>query len=248
MAQDTTIDGLLDRRVALEQPAKGYRVAVDTVLLAAAVPAQAGDKVLELGSGVGGAMLCLASRMPELSIIGVEIDNEILLLAASNIARNTFATHCKLRHADATRLPHDFPKSFDHVFMNPPYHEASRHDASPKPKKKKANSDPGDLSRWIASAATALKPNATLTLIHRADRRDEILGLLQPAFGAIEILPTVPKKGDPPHRIVIRARKSKDGQLVECVNFVLHQADGSYTAEAENILRHMKLLPFEKAR
>ena len=68
---------------------------------------------------------------------------------------------------DATRLPHDFPTNYDHVFMNPPYHEATRHDASPKPKKKKANTDPGDLSRWIASAATALKPNATLSLINR---------------------------------------------------------------------------------
>ncbi len=35
---ETTFDGLLNKRIWLEQPAEGFRIAVDTVLLAAAVP------------------------------------------------------------------------------------------------------------------------------------------------------------------------------------------------------------------
>ena len=52
MAQATSIDGLLDRRVTLEQPAEGYRVAVDITV--GSYYLKAGEKAL--GTGVGGAM------------------------------------------------------------------------------------------------------------------------------------------------------------------------------------------------
>jgi len=60
---DLTEDALLGQRVRLRQPRRGYRAAIDPVLLAAAVPARAGDRVLELGAGVGAAALCLAARV-----------------------------------------------------------------------------------------------------------------------------------------------------------------------------------------
>jgi tRNA1(Val) A37 N6-methylase TrmN6 len=65
MAEEgTTEDGLLGGSVRLIQQAGGYRVAIDPVLLAAAVPAAAGDHVLDAGAGVAAAALCLAARVP----------------------------------------------------------------------------------------------------------------------------------------------------------------------------------------
>ncbi|MEL6264223.1 MAG: methyltransferase, partial [Pseudomonadota bacterium] len=61
-----THDRLLGGRVGLTQPRQGYRAATDPVLLAAAVPAAAGETVLELGIGAGAAVLCLAARVPGL--------------------------------------------------------------------------------------------------------------------------------------------------------------------------------------
>ncbi|SVE43912.1 uncharacterized protein METZ01_LOCUS496766, partial [marine metagenome] len=48
-----TEDKLLGGRVRFRQPASGYRVAIDPVLLASAVPAVSGSRVLDLGTGVG---------------------------------------------------------------------------------------------------------------------------------------------------------------------------------------------------
>ena len=62
-APTATEDWLLDGKVRLRQPAMGYRVAIDPILLAAAVPAVAGEVVLELGSGTGAAALCLHHRV-----------------------------------------------------------------------------------------------------------------------------------------------------------------------------------------
>ena len=48
-------DALLGGKVILRQPVRGHRFGHDAVLLAAATPAQAGQHVVELGSGVGAA-------------------------------------------------------------------------------------------------------------------------------------------------------------------------------------------------
>src|SRR5690348_10207584 len=74
-------DALLGGRVKLLQPVEGYRVAIDPVLLAAAVPAGAGDSVLDLGCGVGAAALCLAARVPGCRVTGVEVQRELVWLA-----------------------------------------------------------------------------------------------------------------------------------------------------------------------
>ena len=66
-------DALLGGRVRLRQPKTGYRVAIDPVLLAAAVPASLVDTVLDVGCGVGAASLCLAARVPGCRITGIEM-------------------------------------------------------------------------------------------------------------------------------------------------------------------------------
>ncbi len=241
----TSLDGLLDRRVTLEQSTIGYRVAVDTVLLAAAVPALEGDKILDMGCGVGGAMICLACRVPNIKGLGIEVVPDLVELCHHNIGRNAFASGLGVRREDATSLPSDLLASFDHVLMNPPYHEEKRHDASPNNLKHAANIEKtGDLALWVASAAAALKTSGTLTMIHRADRHDEILSLLRKSFGEIEVLPLLPKVGTVPKRILFRARKNATFIVQNCYPVILHQDSGDYTEEADTILRLGEELPF----
>ena len=241
----TTLDGLLDRRVTLEQPAAGYRVAVDTVMLAAAVPAKGGEHALDLGCGVGGAMLCLACRVSGLSITGIEIQGELARLCENNIARNKFDAKLSVHEGDATQLPQNFMGAFDQVLMNPPYHAEARHDVSPDAQKRTANTEKsGELASWIASAASALKSSGTITLIHRADRSDEILALLTVNFASIEIVPLLPKINAKPARIILRARKAATPAVTHCLPLILHGENGTYTDAAESILRHGKPLEF----
>ena len=50
-----TEDKILGGRITILQPKKGYRVAIDPILMAASVPARKGDKILEIGAGSGAA-------------------------------------------------------------------------------------------------------------------------------------------------------------------------------------------------
>ena len=68
---DITQDGFLGGKLRVSQPKTGYRAGIDPVLLAAACPAKPGEKVLELGCGVGVASMCLMARVPEVRLYGV---------------------------------------------------------------------------------------------------------------------------------------------------------------------------------
>ncbi|MGB9154127.1 MAG: methyltransferase [Alphaproteobacteria bacterium] len=242
----TTLDGILNHRVTLEQPASGYRIAVDTILLAAAVPALAGDRILDMGCGVGGAMLSLACRVAGVIGLGLEIQSDLAALCRRNIERNIFASGLDVRHSDVTQLPPDLHGLFDHALINPPYHEEATHDVSRDAIKRTANTEKtGDLGLWINSAAFALKPSGTLTMIHRADRQEEILTHLQPAFGAITLLPLLPKKGEDPKRLILRARKDALYSVTQSHPLTLHKAEGGYTDSAEAALRHAQALVFQ---
>ena len=85
-----TADRLLGGRVSLRQPAKGYRAAIDPILLAAAV-AYGDRRVLDVGCGVGTAAICLATRITECRVTGLEIQPELAALARDNAAENGLA-------------------------------------------------------------------------------------------------------------------------------------------------------------
>ena len=72
-----TEDRLLGGRVQLRQPVDGYRAAIDPVFLAASVPAEPHQLILDVGCGQGAAMFCLAARVPHCRVVGLEMQREL---------------------------------------------------------------------------------------------------------------------------------------------------------------------------
>jgi tRNA1(Val) A37 N6-methylase TrmN6 len=172
-----TEDAMLGGKIRLQQPKEGFRAAIDTVFLAAAVPAKAGQCVLEAGTGSGAAALCLAHRVEGVKITGIDVNPRMVLLADANIQLNREAETIRVAVGDvAGRLPEDFDAAFDHVMMNPPYLPDTSTHVSPNPDRALATVESGaDLKRWLKYGHDALRSKGYLTVIHRADRLDEVI-------------------------------------------------------------------------
>lgn len=240
----TTLDGILDSQLFVEQPAQGFRIAVDTILLAHFTPLLPHENLIEFGCGVGGALLALAHRVKNAHITGIEKQPELAKLCEKNIERNGFKDRVGVVAVALENLAPSFSASFDHVMMNPPFHDAARHDSSPLLRKKIANTEENkSLSLWIEKAHEVLRQKGTLTLIHRADRVAEICAILSPLFPEIEILPLLPKEDKPAKRIIIVARKNAKEEDTQKPTIktrpplILHTTQNTYTPEVEAILR-----------
>ncbi|WP_296344357.1 methyltransferase [Reyranella sp.] len=236
---EPTENALLGGRVRLLQPARGYRIAVDAVLLAAAVEARPAERILDLGAGVAAVGLCLAARVPGCTIVGIELQPTLAALGVRNARLNEVDERVQtLVHDLADPLPgHLGP--FDHVATNPPYLAAAVADPSPNPSKALATVESSaDLARWLDVATGALKPAGTLLTIHRSDRLEEIVGHLAGlGWGEITV-----KRLPPAARVLVRARRASRLQRTEAPPLVLHRAAGGYTDEAEAVLRHAQPL------
>jgi tRNA1(Val) A37 N6-methylase TrmN6 len=245
MPQDLTEDRLLGGRVRFGQPASGYRAAIDPVLLAAAVPAAAGDTVLDAGAGTGAASLCLAVRVPNCRIVGLEVQWALQRLASHNVMQNDLVRQVQMIAGDLDRPPPRLVGTvFDHVMTNPPHHPAATATASPSPERARASLEHQlDLADWLARCLRMLRPGGGLTLIHRADRLADALAALRGLLGDLVVFPLWPRPGDrPAKRILIQGRKGSRGPLRLARGLVLHDDDGRYSAAAEAVLRHAKEL------
>ena len=241
METGPTENTVMGGRVKLLQPRRGYRIAVDAVLLAAAVDARAGDSVLDLGAGVGAVGLCIAARVAGCHITGIELQAELAALAERNAALNDAKERVRtLVHDLASPLPSDLGP-FDHVATNPPYLTAAVADPPPDRSKALATIESSaNLVRWLTVATEALKPAGTLLAIHRSDRLEEIVSALADlGWGDITV-----KRLPPAARVLIRARRGKELRRQDAEPLVLHRPEGGYTDEAEAILRHGQPLAF----
>ena len=236
---ELTEDALLDGRLRLTQPRDGYRVAIDPVLLAAGVPAGAGERVLDAGAGTGAASLCLATRVPDCQIVALEVERNLQRLASYNVSANRLGPQIDVMTGDLGQPPPRLVSaSFDHVMTNPPYLEAAAATPPQAPDRARAHVESGlDLAEWLAACVRMLKQGGRLTLIHRADRLDAIMSALMGKVGEIVIFPFWPQAGRPARRLLVQGRKGARGPLRLAPGLVLHEADGRYSQAAEALLR-----------
>src|SRR3989440_7414166 len=142
-----TEDAFLGGQLRLRQPKSGHRAGHDAMLLAAATPARSGDRVVDLGAGVGAAGLAIAKRVAGIELFLVEIDAALASVARGNAVANAIAADVIV--LDVTSAAETFAAAglsadrVDVVLMNPPFNDPARHRASP------------DRAREVAHVSTA---------------------------------------------------------------------------------------------
>jgi tRNA1Val (adenine37-N6)-methyltransferase len=236
---------LLGGAIRYGQPKTGYRTGIEPIFLAAAVPAHAGNQVLEAGTGAGAGLLCLAQRVAEICGLGVEIEPEMARRAAAN-----FAANGRPNLAVLTGDLHDFSaglhaegRLFDHVMANPPWHNATGSPPVGALKQRAKLAATGLAAEWVSALARVLRPRGTVTLIVPPGMVPESLAAMTEAgCGSAVLFPLWPRSLREPRIVLLQAMKGSRADFRLLPGLTLHEEAG-YTAAAEAVLRHGAALP-----
>lgn len=241
--QSVTRDAFLGGRLTLSQPAQGFRAGLDSVLLGAAV-APGRKSLLDLGCGVGTAGLVAMVHDRFLTATLVDQNAEMVDLARSNASDNGLADRTRLVVADITargserRAAGLLDNGYGSVIANPPFFASGAGTLALDAGRAGArHMDATALDLWIKTAAGAAAAGGEIIFIYPAESLSPLLAGFEQRFGAVTLLPLVPRAGEPASRVLIRAIKGSRAPMSLLSSRALHAEGRAFKPEFDAIFR-----------
>lgn len=221
----------------IQNPRK-FCFGIDAVMLANFATVKKGDRVVDLGTGTGIIPIILAGKTKASSIIGIEIQEEMVEMAARSVAMNGLENRVSICSGDLKEVTSFVPEgTADLVVSNPPYIDDGHGLVNPDSSKAVARHEImctlGDI---IASAGKILKNGGRLALIHRSGRMvDVLLGMRE---GGIEPkrLRMVHSRADRESNLFLVEGLKGGGKFLKVSKpLVIYDGEGEYTEEIHRI-------------
>ena len=235
---DLSLDELLRGRIRVWQPRTGYRVNVDSLLLAYFVGPPPYGRVIDLGAGSGVIGLALASLDPASSVTLAELQPRVAAVAQKNIVENGLSDRVRVVEVDLADLAAARAvlsgNAFDRVVSSPPYFPVAA--GPPVPDESEAISR-HELRLTVAELTRAarrlLVPSGRAFIVYPADRLPALFSaLLAESLQPIRLRPIHPRPNAPANRILVEAQKGAKAGLVFDPPFFLRDESGGYSPEA----------------
>lgn len=194
---------------------------------------------MEAGCGPGAALLAAAHRCPQARFVGVEREAAVLALARENIVLNGLSARVEALAGDVgQRFSVLGAAPFDAAMANPPFFDDPAALRAPAPEKAAAWMADEGLMGWTEFLLKAVRQGGSITIIHRADRLADLLGLLAPKAGSFQIRAIHPFADAPAKRVLVRAVKTGKAPLLILPPLIPHDRGGAkHRPEVEAILR-----------
>ena len=236
-----TKDSFLGGGIRIWQPKKGYRAGIDPILLAATVNVSAGQKVLDLGCGVGTASFAIGYRVKNVELYGIEIQKVFADLADLNSKEN--GIELQVECSNISNLSSNITsKNFDHVIANPPYFDRKSSVRGINLSKEKSFGDTRPISEWLKVAAKRAKPKGFVHFIVRSDRLMEIFTNMPNSLGSLVITPVISRKNENAKLTILHAKKNGRAGFIISSPIVLHPLKSDsrekYVPEVDKVLRN----------
>lgn len=238
MNENISIDSFLSGKIQVYQNDSGYKSGTDAVLLASIIETKPRQKILDMGSGVGVASLCLACRVPNIDVYGLEVNEYFYELSLKNSSQNKLESNYIPRLGSV--LNYDaFNFKFDIIMSNPPYFKNLENKENFSLKQQGNIEGEAKLSDFIKFAFNSLQNKGSLYIIQRSERLKETLDLLIPKhWGNIEIHPVYSYENKPAKRFIVVAKKlGAHNNTILHYGIVMHNLDTTYHNRASKILK-----------
>ena len=157
-----------------------FKPSTDTFLLGDFTEVRRGERVCDLGAGIGLLGLLLLARQQELHITNIDIDSAACALAEENAAVNGLEDRVAVLRADLrdrTALPK--AGSFDLCVANPPYFPPHTGRVAEGSRGTARSETACAFDQLCAAAAYLLRSGGRFCLVHRAERTAELMDVLR---------------------------------------------------------------------
>jgi len=228
----------LKGKLSLFQPEKGYRFAIDSVLLANFVKLKPSEIAVEFGAGCGVISSILLFKNKSAKVFAVEKEEVFLKCLKLSLQKNGFENRLLIIKADFMAPPFK-DNSVDVVFLNPPYFKTGAGRKSQNKIEEVARrGKKSDLVSWIKACSRVLKTGGKLFLIFTALRLAELFFYLKS------------HKLEPKELRLVYSYPGSEAKLalIKCVKgageelrilpplFIYEYKKGPYTLEVEKML------------
>ena len=246
-SEEVTDDEFLGGALKIYQSKTGFRSGIDALLLAACVPLECKVHVLEAGAGAGVVSLAVATRNRQAMVEGIEIEEFNSQLAVQNVLRNGLSSRVQMHLGDLCEPITKLEilglqrNSFDYVIANPPFYTEGETRSSPNPLRLRARRAlEGGLEEWVRFMTAMAAPKGVFSMIHRAERLNDLFKALEGRFGALRILPIYPKLNSAANRVLVQGVKGSRAPMKILPGLILHGEDGAYVPEVKAICERVE--------
>ncbi|MDW7712476.1 MAG: methyltransferase domain-containing protein [Deferrisomatales bacterium] len=234
-----TPDAALGGAVRLIQPRRGYRFALDSVLLARFASEHPGRRAMDLGCGCGAVSLCLIALGGAREVVGIDVQDAMVDRALRSARWNRWQEKASFRVADLRTVREHFtPQSFDRVVSNPPYRPLGAGRVSPDASAALSRHEVSCSFPDVAGAAAyLLGPGGEFCAVYPATRLTSLLGGCREAGLEPKALwPVHPGPGEAASLALVRCTRGGGEGLEVRSPLFLHAPGARYSAEAERLL------------
>ncbi|UCD89440.1 MAG: tRNA1(Val) (adenine(37)-N6)-methyltransferase [Desulfobacterales bacterium] len=233
-----TTDTFFNGRIRVKQRRNGYRFSIDAVLLAALTIPRPNDKVLDLGTGSGIIPLILAYRYPDISVYGVEVQEDLARMAQLNVKENGMEDRITIHCTDMKTLKHQMVSGpVDVVVSNPPYRKANSGRLNPNQQRAVAQHEIKiTLKDVVGTARNLLQTSGRFITIYPAERMTDVLWQMRSVDLEPKSLRMVhPHEQVAAKRVIVEGKKGALPGINIGPPLIIYDQDGAYSEEVESM-------------
>jgi tRNA1(Val) A37 N6-methylase TrmN6 len=244
LGEAITIDSLT-RDWKLAQRVAGHRHSVDDVLTAdhALREATEPDRVLDLGTGIGGVGLLVLWGLPRARLVCIEAQPISHRLLLANLEGNQLGSRVEPHLGDLRELAS--PTPFELITGSPPYFPLGTGIVPADPQKAHARFElRGDVTDYARAAARHLTGDGVFVFCFPTAQRDRALAAVTAAgLATTSYRDVIPRRGLAPLFTLFACRRRATGRTLGEPPFVVREQRGELTADMQAVRARFGFAP-----